>query len=233
MNRSLQRGYLILTALLLAIIALLIFVSPKSLPEEEPSDTSTAVEDSLVARYHSSRPKKNYPRKNYPQQGRPWQQNRTSDAHTPQATPIDTTPITRTYRPKPQVSFELNSADSLDLVQLRGIGPVFSRRIIRYRQLLGGYVDKQQLLEVYGMTDTLYRKISPYLTLDTTAVIKLNLNTSTLQQLKSHPYLSYYQAKSIVNYRQSNGPFRHVGDIRKISLIDDTTYRILSPYLEI
>lgn len=133
--------------------------------------------------------------------------------------------------------FELNSADTLDLQQLRGIGPVYASRIVRYREALGGFYNIEQLKEVYGFTPELYASVTPYLTLDSatssTTIRKIHLNTATLNELKHHPYLDYYQAKAIVNYRRQGGTFTTINDLLKVTLIDEKTFHKLKPYLSI
>ncbi len=131
---------------------------------------------------------------------------------------------------KPLV-FELNSADSLDLVQLYNIGPTIARRILKYRSLLGGYYCKEQLHEVYGIDSTRYADIAPHLTVNSALVTRLDLNTATIDQLKRHPYLDYYQAKAIVRMREEKGAFNQVSDILNIPIIDTETFKHIEPYL--
>lgn len=211
-----------LTAILLLIVVVLFFLGPRdnavetAVPEQE-------VEDSLVSQV--KRDRQQWHKQHY-------SNNRQPKSHF-QEVPLDTTPIQRYHRPAQPMAIELNSVDTLGLIQLRGIGPVFSRRIVRYRERLGGYVCKEQLLEVYGMTDSLYRKISPYVEVDSSALRKISLNSATIEELKSHPYLNYYQAKAIVTYRQKAGSFHSLKELQKVSLIDDETYRTLLPYLQL
>lgn len=135
------------------------------------------------------------------------------------------------YRSPSRTIVELNSADSLDLVQLYNIGPAFARRIIKYRTLLGGFVAKRQLLEVYGMDTTRYNDVAPYVTVDIAAVRHIDINAATIDQLKRHPYLDYYQAKAIVQYREKAGHYHSIQDLQKITLIDQESYNQIAPYL--
>ena len=135
--------------------------------------------------------------------------------------------------PKKIFELELNTADTLDLQQLYGIGSVFSKRIVKYRTLLGGFYTKEQLMEVYGFTEELYEKVSPYITVDTSKLYKLNINTDDVSRLKRHPYLDYYQAKAIVKYRQTAGAFDTVTDLRNVVLIDKNTFEKIKPYLSV
>ena len=97
---------------------------------------------------------------------------------------------------------ELNSADTTRLKQLRGIGSGYAKMIVSYREKLGGFYKAEQLLEVYKFPDETYKKIKHQLQIDTTLIRKINVNTATVKELKSHPYISYYQALSIVENRE-------------------------------
>ncbi|MBP1646378.1 MAG: hypothetical protein H6Q16_1956 [Bacteroidetes bacterium] len=137
------------------------------------------------------------------------------------------------YISKPQPIFDLNKADTIDLQALKGIGPSYSRRIFKYGQKLGGYVRIEQLKEVYGMTDTLYLSIKPYLKINNPNPKKLNLNTSTIKELSSHPYIDFYLAKAIVKLRFDLKSFKSIEEIKQIHLLDQETYNRLIPYLEL
>ena len=137
----------------------------------------------------------------------------------------------QTQYPKKSLSFELNTADSLDLVQLYNIGPVIARRILKYRSLLGGYVRKEQLREVYGIDSARYNDIAPHLTVDPSRITPIDINTADIDRLKRHPYLDYYQAKAIIRLREERGAYAGVGDILNIPIIDSETFTRIEPYL--
>lgn len=99
---------------------------------------------------------------------------------------------------------ELNSADTADLIKISGIGPVLSRRILRYRDILGGYYDVSQIIEVYGIDEDRYLKTKPYLYADTSRVIKLRLKSDEFGVLLRHPYLNYGQVAEIFRLRNGN-----------------------------
>lgn len=134
-------------------------------------------------------------------------------------------------REKKPLVFELNSADSMDLVQLYNIGPTMARRILKYRALLGGYCRKEQLQEVYGMDSARYADIAPHLTVDTSNIDKIDINTASVDQLKRHPYLDYYQAKAVVRLRDERGPYRQPTDLLNIPTIDTQTFKRIEQYL--
>ena len=81
------------------------------------------------------------------------------------------------------------------------------------------------------MDSVRYNDIAPHLYTDPADIQKIDLNSATLDELKRHPYLDYYQARAIVQLRDAAGPFRTISDILKIPIIDNETYSHLSPYL--
>ena len=135
------------------------------------------------------------------------------------------------YRRQP-LTVELNSADTLTLQLLHGIGPAFARRIVRYRERLGGYRSAEQLLEVYGFTPELLVHIAPHLTVDTTAIHRIPINTVELKQLIKHPYIEYYQARDIVTLRSRGMRFLSADDLRAIPSMSDSTLVRILPYVD-
>ncbi len=129
------------------------------------------------------------------------------------------------------VIVELNNADTAELQRLYGIGPTFANRIVKYRSLLGGYVRKEQLREVYGMTEERYQAVAPHVCVDVSAARQIDINTATLQELRRHPYLDYYQAKAIVEWRDKGNHIGGMRDLLKINLIDDSAVARLDGYL--
>lgn len=131
------------------------------------------------------------------------------------------------------VSIDINLADSTRFKELRGIGSSYARRIIAYRKLLGGYHSIDQLTEVYGMTDTLFKSIEPFLQLTDTALIrKIHINLATFKELLAHPYIDYEQTKEILNVKSKSGKFRRAEDMYRLSLMDSVMIRRLLPYLD-
>ena len=104
---------------------------------------------------------------------------------------------------------ELNSADTTRLKMLRGIGSGYAKMIVSYREKLGGFYKAEQLLEVYKFPDETYQKIKHQLQVDTTLIRKIKVNTATVKELKAHPYISYYQALSIVENRELQVEMRY------------------------
>ncbi|MBK9285351.1 MAG: helix-hairpin-helix domain-containing protein [Sphingobacteriaceae bacterium] len=100
---------------------------------------------------------------------------------------------------KNKLSVELNLADSLALLELNGVGPSYAKRILKYRNLLGGFTSINQLKEVYGFTDELYEKLKPNVTVNASLIKKLDINNASFKEINKHPYISYELTKSIFN----------------------------------
>jgi len=128
---------------------------------------------------------------------------------------------------------ELNSADTFDLQRLRGIGPSFAKRIVKYRERLGGYREKSQLLEIFGMDPEKYNEIKDHLTVNADSIRKINLNAVTFKELISHPYFPFEVTKNIMIYRKDHKKFVGTEELLKIKNINDSIYRKIKPYLGI
>ncbi len=126
---------------------------------------------------------------------------------------------------------EVNTSDTLQWKKLRGIGPVFSKRIVAYRELLGGFYQANQLMEVYGMDSVRYNQILPHLEIDTLNLRKIDLNSADFVTLVRHPYLNRNQVNSILKIRQTHGKYEMSSDIKKSHLISDSLYHKIKPYL--
>lgn len=125
---------------------------------------------------------------------------------------------------------DLNTADSLTLVSLNGIGPVFAARIIKYRALLGGFYKKEQLKEVYGFDEEKYNSIVPYISTKD-PVAQININTCTFKELNRHPYIEYEVTKAIFNLKKKLGKFQSVEEIKQVDLVSEELYNKIAPYL--
>ena len=115
---------------------------------------------------------------------------------------------------------ELNVADSVTLITLPGIGPVFASRIIKYRIKLGGYVSKNQLLEVYGFTAETFNKFKDLVYVDSSLIIKININTAAFKEILHHPYFNYETTLKIVRARDKT-PFTSIEDFSSRTEITD------------
>ena len=98
---------------------------------------------------------------------------------------------------------DLNSADSVDLISLPGIGPYFAGKIIDYRERLGGYAASEQLMDIYGIDRERYSIFCERVWADKSKVVKLKLSEASADDLAKNPYIGAYIARSIVKFRES------------------------------
>ena len=133
---------------------------------------------------------------------------------------------------KPGLTIELNTADSARLTTVRGIGGSFAIRIIRYRNRIGGFHNKEQLKEVYGLDSAKYAEIKDQLTVDPSAVIKVNINTISFASLRQSPYLSYKQASAIIEYRTQHGNYNSIDDVASVAIITPDVLHKIEPYIK-
>lgn len=133
------------------------------------------------------------------------------------------------YPAKLQLSetIDLNTADTTLLQRVPGIGRYFAREIASYRQRLGGFYSADQLMEIEDFPE----KALPYFVVHGTTT-KLAVNRLTLNQLKRHPYLNYYQAKAIADYRRLRGPLKSLSDLRLLKDFSADDLERLSHYVE-
>ncbi len=134
---------------------------------------------------------------------------------------------------RPIVIVELNSADTFDLQQLRGIGPAFARRIVNYRERLRGFNDKRQLLEVFGMDSARFHSIEANLNVNADSVHPIDLNLVTFKELLRHPYFPFPITKNIMIYRQKNKNFKSLDELKNIEGVNDSLFRRMVLYLRL
>ena len=128
------------------------------------------------------------------------------------------------------VLIALNTADTLELDKIKGIGPAFARRIVSYRDRLGGFYKKEQLLEVFGLDSLKFQEIKDQVYVDEAKVVKVNLNTAVYETLKNHPYLRSKQINAILQYRKQHGNYSNIADLKKVAILSATDVERLEPY---
>jgi len=136
-----------------------------------------------------------------------------------------------TSNPPEPVIIELNTADTTSLKQIDRVGTYLAKRIVEYRQKLGGFHSVEQLLDINGINEERLSVMASYLIIDKGKIAKLDLNKSSFKEFTRHPYFEYYIVKAIFEYKDKNGLFVSVDDIRKIPLIYDNLYNKINPYL--
>ena len=122
----------------------------------------------------------------------------------------------------------LNAADTGVLKKVPNIGSYFARQIVNYRNRLGGFYSLQQLLEIEDFPEESLK----YMSIPDGDIKKINLNQLTLNQLKRHPYINFYMAREIVDYRRLKGPLHSLNDLCLLKDFSADVIKRLEPYVE-
>jgi len=128
-------------------------------------------------------------------------------------------------------SIEINTSDTSAFIELPGIGNKLAARIVNFREKLGGFYSIDQVGETYGLPDSTFQKIRSFLQLENSPVKKININTATKDEMKTHPYLRWSLANAIVEYRNQHGNYVSVDDLKKITLITDDLFNKIKYYI--
>ena len=142
---------------------------------------------------------------------------------------VEVKSVRYTAKSRPPEPLDLNMADSTELVRLPGIGASTAMKIIRYRERLGGYTEITQLAEIDGLPDSLMKW---FIITDTIPVSRIAVNKATLAELRRHPYIDFYQARAIVEFRNERGTIKSP---EQLSFLEEFTAQDLirlKPYLD-
>ena len=140
-----------------------------------------------------------------------------------------TASVKESFKP---IAFDLNHADTNDLKKLKGIGSKLSARIIKYRDMVGGFYSENQVKEVFGLDSMVVDEILKFATIKNPSLKKIKINEVTAEEFK-HFYIRPYIAKSIIVYRQQHGNFTSKNDFEPIKLLDAKTLEKIFPYFEL
>lgn len=139
--------------------------------------------------------------------------------------PRDTAKYPRKLRPGETIP--LNTADTSFLKRVPGIGSGYALAIVRRRERLGGFYSERQLLEIDGLPEQALQ----YLTVGQSPR-RININRLTFSQLRQHPYINYYQARDIVDYRRLHGDIKSLSALRLLQSFTPADLERLSHYVE-
>jgi len=206
LNRSEQRGIMVLSGLLIVLL----MVNKLDLFAEPEVDQSLEFFIQAIEKFEATRVKKQ---------------------SLPPTNESDTNH--RNFVKPPSFTIAINQADTFDFQRLSGIGPAFARRIVAYRERLGGFVSKNQLLEVWGMDSSRYSRIERFIIIGPDTVKKVSLNNATFKELLRHPYFTFDLAKEVMLLRKKNRRIDQMDEIRTIRGMSDSLFLKLSPYLKV
>ena len=127
--------------------------------------------------------------------------------------------------------FDINTADTAQLIALRGIGATLAGRIVKYRDALGGFISQDQFRDIYGLDSATVDELSKYGQIRS-APRRIAVNTATAEQLDRLPFLSRRQAQIIVSYREQHGAYTSAESLKPIRILDEKTIAKIVPYLE-
>ena len=128
----------------------------------------------------------------------------------------------------PGQTIDINTADTALLKMIPGIASRRAARIVAYRKTLGGFVSVEQAMEAIEMPDSVMK----YMTVSALPVQKININKLSVQQLMKHPYLNFYQAKAINEYRKNKGDLHSFEELSSLENFRPTDIDRLRPYIE-
>lgn len=134
---------------------------------------------------------------------------------------------------KSTVKIDINIATPQEWFTIPNMDRSLAYKIIKYKEKLGGFLTIQQVKETYGLTDSLFKIIEPYLILQTTNIKKININMADDYTLSNHPYINKDVAKAIIIYRAQHGAYTKIDDIKKIVFIKEDLYNKIAPYLAV
>ena len=138
----------------------------------------------------------------------------------------------KNYSPKKsdQVRIDVNRATNEEWQSLRGIGPGYAGRIVKFRDKLGGFSSIEQIGDTWGLPDSVFQKIKPQL-IYSPVFRTISVNTASEDEIAAHPYISKKQARVILLFRNNHGGFEGLDDLKPIRVLPDSTLQKLAPYL--
>lgn len=126
---------------------------------------------------------------------------------------------------------EINSADTTVLKGVPGIGSTFANRIVKYRNLLGGFCHIEQLKEVYGIDEAKYELLKDWFSVDTAKISKIQINILSAKELAAHPYISFSQAEVMLKLRKRKGKIKSWDELRFLEEFQEDDYIRLCSYI--
>ena len=131
------------------------------------------------------------------------------------------------YKYPSGTTISLNQADTTELKKIPGIGSAIARMIVGYRKKLGGFYQVEQLQDIHLDTD----KLHEWLFVNKNETQRINLNKAGIERLRAHPYINFYQAKVIVEYRKKKGEIESLSQLKLYDEFSEKDFERISPYV--
>jgi competence protein ComEA len=128
---------------------------------------------------------------------------------------------------------DINNSDTTAWIALPGIGSKLAARIVSFRNKLGGFYSIDQVAETFGLPDSVFKRLKVYLKLENIVLRKININSASPEEFKSHPYIRWNLGQAIIAYRNAHGKFNNPEELKNIMSLTDEIYNKLVPYLEL
>ena len=141
-------------------------------------------------------------------------------------------PYINAHKPSEIKPIDINVANEEQLTVLPGIGEKLAKRIVGFREKLGGFYSVEQVGETYFLPDSTFKKINPFLKVGVFDCRKININKADAATLSAHPYINWGLANAIVQYRNQHGDYRSLVDLKNIQIVTDGLFEKISHYLE-
>jgi len=138
--------------------------------------------------------------------------------------------IPQSFSKKTSIKIDINNSSIEDWKQLNGVGEITAKRIVNFRDKLGGFISIDQLKTTYNLADSVIDKVAHQLIISPIQH-KIAINTISAEHLKLHPYIKKKQAYLIVNYRTNHGKYHHISDLEKVKALTSNFIEQISPYL--
>lgn len=125
------------------------------------------------------------------------------------------------------IPIDVNTAGVEEWRSLPGIGEVLAARVVKFRDKIGGFLSVEQVKKTYGISDSLFSVIVPYLVLEPSSIPRLNLNTASLYEIRNRTGISYNLAKNIIEIRSREGAYTDINTVKQKVQIPDSVWQKL------
>jgi len=131
------------------------------------------------------------------------------------------------------VPVDINTADSVQLMTIKGIGPTFAGRILDFRRKLGCFISIDQLMDVHGIRSEKYGYLKPQVCMSVGHPKQLNINKAKEEEIRDFPYFDEESADVILKYRKSHHRFKTIESLKKVLNLDDGTFQKVKAYVSL